>query len=421
MIKKPWTEDELLQLREATDIRALAKKLGRTYASVVQKRVRAKATGDKVAAIAPAETDYDDDKGAASEAHWKAQHDALHGKYKRALKDAALVEKLVEDVKELAPRSYKTAPAVSRSRKKSSSHPQSAVLLFSDTHLGKVTHREQTLGFSEYNFDVFLARLKYVEESVVSIIHDHVNTEVPELVVPMLGDMLDGALSHGVEGGLRNTVFTQFYAGGHAIAQFFRNIARHVPKIRIETVVGNHTRWQNQRRMPTENRFSNMDMLLYAYVEALTGDIKNIEWNLNMQPFQIFDVQGFTFFAAHGDHLRGGDKALGIPNHAFARQISTTSQLFAKNAAKVPNFYVSGHLHRSITLPHALGDVMVNGGFPGLDNYALSENFSPVDPTQRFFFVHPKYGRTATYELGLKHAVQTEERPYVIPANFTVE
>ena len=65
--------------------------------------------------------------------------------------------------------------------------------------------------------------------------------------------------------------------------------------------------------------------------------------------------------------------------------------------------------------------MLVNGGFPGLDNYALAENFNPVDPTQKFFFVHHKYGKTAEYSLSLKFAKVTAESPYVLPPNFTAE
>ena len=417
-----WTNEEVAQLKsllkEGHTQDYIAGQLNRTQKAVERKIQGLSLTKQKGT---PKAASYSEDKAAATEAHWKDQYDALHRKYKQALKDAALTEKLVEEVKEIAPLSYQTAPVVTRPRKRSTGRPQSAVLLLSDTHIGKVTDEGQTLGFSRYNFNTFLNRLKYVEDSVTSILRDHVNTEVPELVIPILGDMLDGALAHGVEGGLRNTLFTQFYAGGHALAQFLRNLSAHVPKIRIHTVVGNHTRYQNQRRMPTENRFSNFDQFLYAYLEALTSDIKNIEWSLNQQPFQIFQIQGFTFHASHGDHWRGGDKALGIPNHAIGRQISTTTQLFSKHGAQCPHYYVTGHLHRSITLPHALGEVMVNGGFPGLDNYSLAENFNPVDPIQRFFFVHPKYGRSATYDLTLKYAEDRGEPPYKVPFDFPVE
>jgi hypothetical protein len=327
----------------------------------------------------------------------------------------------VTEIKDVAPRSYGTSPACRKSAPRGKSTPQSAVLMLSDSHVGKVVLPEQTLGFGSYNFQVFLARLKYLEDSVISILENHTTTEIDELVCAMLGDMLDGALLHGNEAAQHNTLFTQYYMAGHALAQFFRNVAAKVNRVRVKTVVGNHTRWASQRKMPTENRFSNLDMFLYALVEALTRDIKNIEWDLNAQPFCMFDVQGFLCQAAHGDHLRGGDRALGIPNHAIGREISMKAQLFAKHGKQSPNYYLVGHLHRGIQLPHASGEVLINGGFPGLDNYALAESFNPVDPMQRLFFMHPKYGRTAEYPLNLKFAEVTDKAPYDLPKAFPIQ
>jgi hypothetical protein len=366
------------------------------------------------------EPTYKEDTARAADSVWKERYGVLNRKYSRAVKENTLVQQLVEEIKSMAPKSYVTAPAIKPTRVLGAKK-QSAVLLFSDTHIGKVVKPEQTLNFGCYNFDVFLARLKYLEESVISILNNYTTVETNELVVAMLGDFLEGALIHSVEAGQRNTLFDQFYCGGHAIAQFFRSLARAVPMLRVETVVGNHTRWQNQHRMPTENRYSNLDMFLYALVEALTKDIPNIKWNLNSQPFTIFQVEGWTFYGSHGDHLRGGDKTLGIPNHAIGRQISTSAQLFTKHERQSPHYYVSGHLHREIQLPHALGDVKINGGFPGLDNYALAENFNPVDPTQSFFFIHPKYGKTAEYSLALKFAEVGSRPPYTLPENFLAE
>lgn len=420
-MKQNWTKDETEKLIEARkagrSVAAIGRLLGRSQNSVERKIRGLGLTGRKGEAPAP----YKEDREAVSSDHWRHQCEQLNRKYQQALKDCALVDRLVSEIQEMAPKSYQEAPKIAGPRPQIKGSPQSAVLLLSDTHIGKVINPAQTLGFGGYDFPVFLARLKYVEDSIISILRDHTNTEVPELVVAMLGDMLDGALAHGVEAGLRNTLFSQCYNGAHAVAQFLRNLSAYVPKIRVRTVVGNHTRYSNQHRMPTENRFSNFDMFFYALVEALTKDIRTIEWDLNQQPFDIFEVQGFAFYAAHGDHWRGGDKALGIPNHAIGRQISTTTQLFNKHGEACPNYYLSGHWHRSITLPHATGEVMINGGFPGLDNYALAENFNPVDPIQRFFLVHPKYGRAATYDLCLKFAKPGAVSPYTLPPGFPMQ
>jgi hypothetical protein len=745
-----WTSEQDKLVKSDLPAQDVANQLGRTVHSVYKRR---KTLGWITAPpSAKPETTYAEDSSRAADAVWRQKYSILNRKYQKAVKENSLVTQLVTEIKEMAPTSYTASPAIIAVRKRGTSSKQSAMLLFSDTHIGKEVLPSQTLNFGCYNFDVFCARLKYLEESVISILENHTTMDVQELVIAMLGDMLDGALNHGVEAGLRNTLFTQYYNGGHAIAQFFRAIAAHVPKLTIKTVVGNHcvdeateiltrrgwlhhtqltlgdeclglladgktavwqpvdaivrepqidrmvsiqnrrfdfrgtehhrfyyfipghpmlnearwseidrslpiqiptagyfkgtgagvpdqyielaaavltdgsisqsgdivvyqhpkkenwvkeafeksglaftrrcrtrkapesicgrawkggptsaevsyrlsspaareflaatllhkgelphwvwnftkpqfdrflqalllgdgtdastkspclygksreflgqvqalcalhgvtgglapyypnnanpnpqyrlsltyedrvslgnnaeiqtessvgetvwcvrtasenfmcrrngrayftgnTRWQNQHRMPTENRFSNLDMFLYALVEALTKDIPNIHWDLNQQPFTIFQVEGWTFYGAHGDHLRGGDKNLGIPNHAIGRQISTSAQLFAKHSRQAPHYYICGHLHREIKLPHALGDVTINGGFPGLDNYSLAENFNPVDPTQVFFFVHPRYGKTAEYSLSLKHAEirrETTTRPYQLPDAFPI-
>jgi hypothetical protein len=347
------------------------------------------------------------------------------GEMERALKEAqqskTAVEVLCEHVLEMAPVSYNPAPNIIRDCALRSSHssPQSAVLAFSDTHIGAVVKPDQTLGMGNYNFEIFLRRLKRLETSVMSITNDHTTTPIAELVVPILGDMLDGALTHSAESGQPNTILTQFYSGGHAIAQFLRNLSVVAP-LRLYGCVGNHTRWQNQHRMPSKNRNSNYDMLLYMFVQALTRDIPGIQWNLDWQPFAVFDVQGYTIYCGHGDNLRGGDKALGIPSHSMGRMVSTTSQLFTRNGKSAPNYYLVGHLHRPISIPHSRGEVIVNGAFPGIDGYALGEYFNSSFPSQKFWLMHPKFGRSATYDLRLDLGDETPHG-YTLPAEFTCE
>lgn len=403
-----WTKKEEAVLMDLTKSNfEVAKELNRSVDSVRSKRshMRRKKTG----------TDLDKDRERHGDQYWSIQYKKLRQKYESLLEEQTATDRLIASVKELAPVSYQPAPSRFPDQTKREGRAQSAVLLLSDTHVGKVVTPDQTLGFGGYNFKTFLCRLKFLEDAVTSIIKDHTNTELKELVLCLGGDMLDGALIHSVEAGQKNTLFSQFYGAGHAIAQFIRNIAASVPSIRVHTTVGNHTRWQNQHKMPTENRFSNLDQFLYAYVQALTSAIGNVRWKMDRQPSAIFDVQGFKFQLLHGDTLRGGDRALGIPNHAVGRMVSSTVQLFDKYGMHSPDYYLCGHLHRSIVLPHAKGSFIVGGGFPGIDGYALANGFSPVDPTQVFCFVHPTYGKTATYEISLKLADPKSFAAYPMP------
>jgi hypothetical protein len=349
--------------------------------------------------------------------YWKSKARSIERDLAAASKSSVAVDMLCEQVRELAPKSYTASPAQTALRKpQSHGSPQSAVMLFSDTHIGAVVKPEQTLGLGGYNFDLFLRRLWRLENSIASILQDHTTTAVPEIVIPMLGDQIDGALEHSAECGQLNTLLAQFYSGGHAIAQFFRNLSRLAP-LRIYGTVGNHPRWQNQKKMPTKNRNSNLDMFLYLYIEALLRDVPNIKFHFDWQPFACFNVQGFPFFCGHGDNLRGGDKMLGVPNHAIGRNVSTMTQLFTRAGKDTPAYYCYGHLHRPITLPHSKGEVVVNGSFVGIDGFALSEAFNSSHPLQRLFLMHPKYGRSACYDLRLDLGDNTAHG-YSLPTAF---
>lgn len=410
MDKAPnWTEQEKALLKTELTDAELSAKIGRSEPAIrgIRQRLGITRPADKP-------TTFTEDKQKAKGDYWKREYDSLYVKYEKAVKQASVTDQLVDLAQELAPMAYDPRPsAVPKKRGVGAS--QSAILMLTDTHIGQVIRPDQTLGFGGYNFEIFLNRLSFLENGVTSILQDHTTTKIDELVICLGGDMLDGALIHGAEAKQKNTLFDQFYGAGHALSQFIRNIAPLVPKIRLKCVVGNHPRWQNQHKMPTDNRYSNLDQFLYAYIQALTTELKNVEWSLDRQPFCLFDVQGFRFHLSHGDHLRGGDKALGIPNHAVGRMVSSTSQLYGKYDQSSPHYYLLGHMHRGIVLPHARGSVLVNGGFPGLDSYALASGFSPVDPSQLFFMVHPKYGKTATYDIQLKFG---DSHNYKLPNGF---
>lgn len=404
----PWTIAEQAQLKILKEAgksdQEIADALNKTYRAVTGKIL--------LLGLKAPETDY-----RALYEHWRKKASETQKALDKVNETKTAVDVLCEQVHDLAPKSYQPPKECYAHPQKSKSSPQSAVLLFSDTHIGAVVKPNQTLGLGEYNFELFLRRLYRLQQSVFSIIQDHTTTEIPEIVIPILGDMLDGALSHSAECGQANTMLEQFYAGGHAIAQFLRNLSVLAP-LRIYGCVGNHTRWQNQKKMPSKNRNSNYDMLLYLYIEALLRDIPTIKCEFNSQPFALFDVQGFPFYCGHGDNLRGGDKMLGIPNHAMGRMVSTTSQLFTRIGRPAPAYYCVGHLHRPIQVPHSKGSVIVNGAFPGIDGYALGEYFNSSFPLQRFWLMHPKFGKSAEYELRLDLG-DANPHGYKLPDQFS--
>jgi len=404
----------------------IAFQFGKTHAQV--RNLFSNLSRSKTRAVAAEEAppvkepSYDDDRARAKADYWRGRYSELHAKFETLNKEQSIVEQLTDDIRQLAPQSYDPAPPANLvEREDASGEEQTAVLHLSDTHIGQEITPDQTDNFGRYNFDMFRARLKTLETGIISIRENHTNTRVPRLVIAMGGDMLHGNLNHAAEVGQVNTLFCQFYAGAHVLAQFIRNLAAHFNKIDIECTVGNHTRWGTQRKMPTQNRFSNLDSFVYALTEALTSQIPGVRWNITKQPVADFEIYGHHFRMLHGDTLRGGDKALGIPNHAVGRLLSISTQLLSKVDRTGPSYYLIGHFHREISIPHARGAVLFNGGFPGLDEYGLSAMFNPVDPTQRFFFVHPKYGATAQYSMSLKFAREEDGALYPLNGEFTLK
>lgn len=413
---KEWTIADLEILAnhvaEGLTKSQLAKRMGRTTGSIDHGRRQLRQKGAK-------RTSYAQDLSRVNEGSLSRAYAELQNKYQKALKSNSAVNQLVEKIIACAPRSYETAPAIRTTRKGSGETPQSSMLLLSDTHIGQVVDPAQTLSYGGYNFQIFLARLKYLEESVISIIENHQVAVTEELLVAMLGDMLHGALVHSVEAGQKNDLFTQYFMGAHAVAQFLRNLAAHVPKLRVKTVVGNHPRWGTQHKMPSDQRYSNGDQFFYALIQALVRDISNIDFPLDKQPMALFEVQNHRFLALHGDTLKGGGTA-GIPALAYAKEVSARSQMFAAMGEKPVNYYISGHIHKPVSLPHTSGACMTNGAFVGADGFSMSASFVPIEPQQRLFFVHPKHGITAEYCLSLKWAPVTSTSPYTLPPGFPI-
>jgi hypothetical protein len=84
-------------------------------------------------------------------------------------------------------------------RPKSSFSKEHAVLVISDSHIGKFVSPDRTLGFGDYSPAIFLDRLAFMRDAVTSLIEHHVANPVEELHILFLGDLVEGMLNHSEE------------------------------------------------------------------------------------------------------------------------------------------------------------------------------------------------------------------------------
>lgn len=104
---------------------------------------------------------------------------------------------------------------------------------------------------------------------MVHLIRDELRAPITEIYVALLGDLVDGCLEHAQEKADRDLVAEQCLFAATSLFQFVRNLSAFRPVKVVGAAVGNHGRWPNQRKMPTENRYSNFDWITMGMVEAL--------------------------------------------------------------------------------------------------------------------------------------------------------
>jgi hypothetical protein len=338
-------------------------------------------------------------------------------KYQEMLGDRALEDRIVDVFRERLEAflpSAQTPPAVFVPVIKMGRKPESAVLLISDTHVGQVVSPTQTNGFGLYNPRIFCERLHYLQEKVIEVL-GQCSAGIDSLHVLILGDIVHGGLQHGAEKEDNCVIADQFQVAVWAFHQFFCNLAFRVPEIQVRTVVGNHGRWPGMKRMPTNNRFSNLDHLVYASLQLSlkVHGLSNIHVHLNDSPRQVIDIKGSRFLASHGDDLKGGDRQFGVPIHAATRQVNATTQRFAAANDRPVDYYVCGDKHKSITLPLARGEFIVNGSMVGTDEFAMG--FCPGEANQLLFGVDSVLRKTWSYPVKVAHAPAHASCPYHLP------
>lgn len=338
-------------------------------------------------------------------------------KYKEVLASRALDDRLVEVFRErveaFLPSAKPPTPTLWPVLKMGRT-PEAAVLLISDTHIGQVVSATQTNGFGFYNPRVFCERLHYVQEKVIEVLSQNA-AGIDCLHVLFLGDIVHGGLNHGAEKEDNCAIADQFQVAVWSFHQFLCNLAFRVPEIQVRTVVGNHGRWPGMKRMPTNYRYSNLDHLVYASLQLSlqVHGLTNIHVHLNDAPRQVIDIKGSRFLASHGDDLKGGDRQFGVPIHAATRQVNATTQRFAAAEDRPIDYYLCGDKHKSITLPLARGEFIINGSMVGTDEFAMG--FCPGEANQLLFGVDAKLRKTWSHPIKVSHAPRLPVCPYHLP------
>lgn len=251
-----------------------------------------------------------------------------------------------------------------------SSGAESIVLMLSDLHIGKSVVDED--GYSVYNIEIALERLKQIAEGIKRVIsHARRSTTIDEIVVCLIGDILDGDNIYKTQAHhLDDHIAGQLKSGTKALWDLITDLADidGIQKVRVATVRGNHGRASD-----SSHEDSNMDNLLYdnlQFAATLHGDDR-ISVTTKYSAFHVVEVKGHRLLLRH-------EAPLTCDTSAARAKLGGWCDIHKCDAI------LSGHYHHTQISTFADRYIIRNGSTVGPDN--LSERMAVTSKPEQIVF-----------------------------------
>lgn len=270
--------------------------------------------------------------------------------------------------------------------------PETAVAVFADWQLGKVT--------SSYNSDVLAERIELYTEKMLEIVNiQRAHHKVDTLHVWLLGDIVEGeeifpGQSHLLDAGLYRQVGIY---GPEIITKFLSAALQNFQHIHVTGVIGNHGAVGGRARRQHDPE-TNMDRLLYKIVQLIFKDEPRITFNIpdgrgERSWYAVDSIGNYNSLLIHGDQMPSPSSF-----HGYYKKV-----MGWKDGAVPENFddVFMGHYHQQFKM--TIGSTILRiSGSPESNNTYAQEFFSSMSrPCQHLMFVHPDHGVTSEYSIWL--------------------
>jgi hypothetical protein len=306
----------------------------------------------------------------------------------------ACVEVVGEAIVPLEP-----VPTIKRPKISGKVIEEDLVFHLSDGHHDQVITEEETGGLEEYNFPISCARAEYLIDTMIEYTQCHLaNHRFKNLWVLANGDHTGGEIHKHEQRSYFKNQFKNSLAIGQLHARMFRDLAPFFENVNVIYTPGNHGR----RTMKKDyyGAHENWDYLVAQVARMSCGDMPNVNF-LIPNAFSVnIDINGIGFNVSHGDDIRG---QMGIPFYGMVRRQSKLMGLTNVMGGTRIRYFCMGHHHVSASLADLDGEIIVNGAWPGTDQFAYNAFAGYREPSQLIHGVHPRYGVTWRLPIKLKH------------------
>lgn len=280
----------------------------------------------------------------------------------------------------------------SPSFKKFSKAPETAVAVFADWQLGKVT--------PDYNSQVLSKRIDQYTEKLLEITEiQRSHHPVKDLHVWLLGDIVEGeeifpGQSHLIDSGLYRQVGVN---GPEILTSFLTTALENFEHVHVTGVIGNHgsVGGRNRRQYDPE---TNMDRLLYKIVSLVFAKEDRISFNIpdgrgERNWYAIDTIGNYSTLLIHGDQLPHPSSVSGYYKRVFGWKDGAIPEHFED--------VFMGHYHQQFKITIGSTILRVSGSPESYNTYAQEYFNSMSRPCQHLMFVHPDNGITSEYSIWL--------------------
>jgi len=381
--------EALRAVRDKGSIRAAARFL-QVDANVVNKRIG-----------------YAEARGLTAESQILTEVDRLRIELSRARIDIGRLSKEADSAERIRQEIYRLAARTPEPPKWTSPEKPPIrslgvpVTIWSDWHYGETVRAEEVNGLNEFNADIAKARAEQLVEATIDLCRNHMgqgDAKYPGIVVCLGGDMISGDIHEELFATNDRTTQQCINDLTDLLASALEKMADEFGKVFVPCVVGNHGRASRKPRMKGRV-FTSHEWNIYCNLERHFRRDKRITFLIPENTDAFFKVSGRRFLLTHGDSLgvKGGDGIIGAIGPIMRGSIKVGNS--ERQIGRDVDYILMGHWHQTLWLP----GVIVNNCLKGYDEYARLALRAPYAPaSQSLFFVHPKHGVTARWEVKLQ-------------------
>jgi hypothetical protein len=282
----------------------------------------------------------------------------------------------------LAIQDGKSGKAFSMPSLKSNMGEAVAFAIASDWHVEETVDAKTVNNLNEFNLGIAEKRIELFFKRVVKMTEiQRQGTKVETLVLGLLGDLMTGYIHEELResNGLSPTETVLWLSD--RVGSGLKLLEKNFGRIIIPCCYGNHGRTTFKSRHGTGAKNS-YEWMLYHIIKK---QFPQHEWQISDGYHNYLEVDGRVIRFHHGDDLKyqGGVGGLTIPVEKAIAQW---------NKAIPANLDIFGHWHQSQQNPKWIS----NASLIGHNAYAIAIKAGMEPPTQTFFLMDKKRGRTIT-------------------------